>query len=118
MKKCLRSVNYVEDKRYEYLRVDVEEAKEMVETGKYIYISKEEYKRKSRYYKMIPCQGTLINTIDARGNKRQELIKPINYEKQYYLSIKLPNSSKIGKGSINSSKVLRKNKFNGNFNRR
>ncbi|MCP4255049.1 MAG: hypothetical protein GY775_16905 [Candidatus Scalindua sp.] len=115
MKKCLRSVEKRESNKYEYLRVSVGEAERLVETKTYIYISKEEYKRKSKFYKLEPCKGQLINVIDNEGNKSQKLVENINYQKMIDSQNKVPNSSKVGRGSINLASIYRKNKFSGNF---
>ena len=115
MKKNLRSVELRSDGRYEYLRIDVEEASKLVETKEWIYISKEEYKRRSKHYSFNPCQGTLVNIINTKGEKSQVLSNNINWDKTLVKMKKGPNSSKLGKGSIGSPSIFRKNKFNGNF---
>lgn len=109
MKKCLRSVEKLSTGNYEYLRVHVTEAKEMVETKRYIFISKEEYKRKSKFYKLIPTEGTLINTKDEDGYAVQKCLNNLNFNKDLD---KYPNSTKISKSSKYNPAVSRKNKSN------
>jgi len=114
MKKCLRSVNKLSTGSYEYFRVDVEEARIMVETGNYIYISREEFKRQSKFYKYIPCEGTLINRTDANGEKYQECLynqNPLKHKEGF------PSSTKIAKCSMNIPTVRRKNKYAIRFKR-
>lgn len=108
MKKCLRSVNKTSDGVYEYFKLSVEEAIKMVETGSYIYISKEEFKRQSKFYHFVPCEGTLINKKDESGKMYQECLynqNPLKNKKFF------PNSSKIAKCSMNNGNILRKNKY-------
>jgi len=110
MKKSLRSVDKRNDGRYEYFRVSEEEAKKLVEDELCVYISREEYKRQSTFYHVIPCTGTIVNTKDKDGNVTQKSLYNINYTK-YMGEQKYPTSTKLGKGSKNSNQVRRKNKF-------
>jgi hypothetical protein len=116
MKKCLRSV-YQIDGLYAFIKVTVEEAKQLVDAGSYIYISKEEYKRNNKFYNHLPsqvayleeCTGTLIKHIDKDGNKSYESLHNINYVKN--LGEQYPSSTKLGAGSMGSNQVRRRNKY-------
>ena len=109
MKKSLRSVTKNEQGVYEYLRVDVEEAARLESIGGYIYISKEEFKRKSKFYQFVPCNGTLIKQIDGEGNVSYKSLHNINYAKN--LGEQFPSSTKIAKCSMQISQVRRKDKY-------
>jgi hypothetical protein len=109
MKKNLRSVEKLSTGAYEYLRIDAEEAVALVDAKSHIYISKEEYKRQSKFYHLQPCKGTLKNVIDADGAKAQKIINGINYYK--HLNQRVPNSTKIANCSMGVSEIRRTNKY-------
>ena len=105
--KNLRSVRKNSEGSYEYFRVADEEAKELVESGSVIYISKEEYKRQSKFFKFVPCKGTIINVgRDENGDKIQKILYNINFNK----TGKPLKSTKIAKCS-SVVPVYRKNKY-------
>lgn len=104
--KNLRSVKRNSEERYEYFRVEDREAKELVESGEYIYISKEEYKRQSKFYHFVPCEGQLFNRVDENGDKYQVVLHNINYSKRG----KPLSSTKIAKCS-SVIPIYRKNKY-------
>ena len=79
--KNLRSVRKNSDDRYEYFRVEDAEAKELVESNNFIYISKEEYKRKSKFFHFEPCRGTLIKVSDEDGTIRYQSLNNLNFNK-------------------------------------
>ena len=94
--KNLRSVRKNSDDRYEYFRVEDAEARELVESNNFIYISKEEYKRQSKFYKETPCKGTILNVgRDEEGNKIQKILYNLNFNKRG----KPLKSTKIAKSS-------------------
>lgn len=111
--KNLRSVKRNSEGVYEYFRLDAEEAMQLVDAGTHIFISKEEYKRQSKFYQEIPCNGTLVNIEpyeDKEGNKiTQKSLGNINYAK--HLGERFPSSTKIAKCSSEISTVRRKNKY-------
>lgn len=105
--KNLRSVRKNSEGSYEYFRVADEEAKELVESGSVIYISKEEYKRQSKFFKFTPCKGTIINVgRDENGDKIQKILHNLNFNK----TGKPLKSTKISKCS-SVVPVYRKNKY-------
>jgi hypothetical protein len=105
--KNLRSIRKNSEDSYEYFRVADEEAKELVESGSVIYISREEYKRQSRFFKFTPCKGTIINVgRDENGDLIQKTLHNLNFEK----SGKPLKSTKIAKCS-SVIPVYRKNKY-------
>ncbi|MCK9429223.1 MAG: hypothetical protein M0R17_04410 [Candidatus Omnitrophica bacterium] len=113
MKKNLRSVTRNSEGIYEYFRLDAEEAIKLVDAKTHIFISKEEYKRQSKFYTLYPCPGTLINVEpfeDKDGNLiTQKYLDNINYTK--HLGEQFPSSTKIAKCSSSVSKVIRRNKY-------
>lgn len=109
MKKNLRSVTRNSEGVYEYFRLDAEEAMQLVDAGTHIFISKEEYKRQSKFYQEIPCNGTLIKHIDKEGNKSYNPLYNINYAKN--LGEKYPSSTKIATCSSEVSTIRRRNKY-------
>lgn len=109
MKKNLRSVKRNSEGRYEYFRLDAEEAIKLVDAGTHIFISKEEYKRQSKFYRLEECTGTLIKHIDKEGNKSYKSLHNINYAKN--LGEQFPSSTKIAKCSMQTSQVRRRNKY-------
>ena len=114
--KCLK--NKLKDGSFEYVRVTEKDAMKLVdsEDSKWNYISKEEFKTQSRYYKTIPCKGTFVRTTETRDGQKvivYKLINEINHIKRNTKTIakQYPNSSKLSKYSINLN-VRRKGKFN------
>jgi len=118
MQKSLRSVRKKKGV-YEYLRVNAEEAEKLVDAGKYIYVSKEDWRRVQKFYnefrepskkqEYIPCTGTLINKIDTEGNKIQESLYNLNYTKN--IGRNEVSSTKISKFSSTISAIKRRNKY-------
>ncbi len=60
----------------------------------------------SRYYKFIPCEGTLKNVIDKEGIKQDQQI--VNY-RSYENKDKPLSSTKLGKGY--NSEIYRKGRY-------
>jgi hypothetical protein len=110
MKKNLRSVQRNSENRYEYFRVDVEEAARLMSIGGYVYISKEEYKRQSKFYNFELTNGTIINHFDNEGNKSQECLNNYNFGRSSRQN-SMPSSTKIANCSSSVSEIKRKNKY-------
>lgn len=114
MKKNLRSVKRTSEGVYEYFRIDAEEAMKLVDAGTHIFISKEEYKRQSKFYQFYPCQGTVVNIEPFEDNegvlKTQKYLDNINYTKNMGKE-QFPSSTKIAKCSSQISTVRRRNKY-------
>lgn len=111
--KCLK--NKLKDGSYEYLRVTEKEAMELVdsEDSNWKYISKEEFKTRSKYYKFIPSNGTWIKFKEQDENGEVRYVYRLKNGLTSKFNTKLyPNSSKIAKSSKNNVMVRRKGKYN------
>ena len=104
--KNLRSVKRRSDDRFEYVRVHNEDAKELVNSGDWVYISNQEYKQQSMYAHFVPCQGTIHAHTDAEGVKSYTVDNNINWNKKG----KGLRSTKLGAGSM-ATNVWRKGKY-------
>jgi hypothetical protein len=113
MKKNLRSVTRNSEGIYEYFRLDAEEAMKLVDAGTHIFISKEEYKRQSKFYHFYPCQGTVVNIEPFEDKdgvlKTQKYLNNINYAKN--LGEQFPSSTKIAKCSSQVGEIRRRDKY-------